>query len=727
MSVQVTLTPRSSDNILRLSSLPFKLLDVSHQEGKCLYELTYFVNSQERNSFDFIDLEITLVQRAQGLTSLQQSPVSSTRFLSGLLGETPRTTTASIFSTRLTPVVGVAQFLPTPSLQINNIVNTNSRNDQQRGQRPLTETLVPQSSTILTTTQPLLLNQQDNGEWKVYKTTFWFPVQAVDLNCNLTPKKLDNSVAFNKVGYTIRHQRDLRVFSTPKLAPKVEAVYPAKANKVTLRIAQIDPTATFVRLYRQKYGMPYEFLAQLPLTKDQVNGIVFNDLVANNRRTPIFYTAIAVGEDDHTSATYSVSATQYTYTNGFFQEHNPVKPVVKAQQVNPNEVVLSCTSIPPSTVSISFLRKPKGNVTPERIGTSRELFKDSSVRDGNYYEYLVECVTKTGKRIPGANVFPIQVKNVSSSGIGIRLTNLQTLTTDDGNVNVLFDIQTSTTQTFEQQIKTALENQGILSFFETAITENRLQDLICHKVTRIKESTGEVVDLGLLPTNLNSFDDLSLSTRVNAPSLEPDQQYTYVVESYLRSPATMLENYERSVTNSLNTNFSYTYSPAKWLNERTKKTGTILVSSPVNNFLDGTLVSREQITVLAPSVSVAISNQNTYQLDSDLVQVSWSVAFGRGENSVSETLSHFLVNLKTRNSRTNVVSTLETNFVHPFSDTGNFVFYDKVNTLGKRSFIGSPTEKVFYEIIPVSIKDGILTTKAVETSSISLINPNRLN
>lgn len=467
-----------------------------------------------------------------------------------------------------------------------------------------------------------------------------------------------NGMAVNTVVKKIRTERELSAFRVPKTPPVVKAPKSAMPGPVTLLIKQVDPNAVGVQIYKRilNHSAPleterYTHVGDFPLTS--VDGVRTFTLDIDSAAITCFR-VIPVGAQNVLSA---------EFTNVIIKPNGDVERVIASQdpvigrrfahasistRIVRGGLEIDVRHIPDDAIAIRLYRKDvlPGN-TPEVIEVlslfskkSVYTFSDTNVFTDRRYEYSCDIVYVDGTVSHHTGEL-VEYVTLSENLVDTRVENVNVYT-DDNNYDVRFSINTKLVPTTLDSVKSALEGQGLISYFNDDILKERdtLQKMIAHNVVRVNLQTGHRETFGIIPTA--DFSDAELAPVNAVEPLVAGAQYRYEVNTYLRQPETLLTKYEKTESDPVSKR-SYTYSPAKYRHPVTLKFGNLTSTSALrahhanDEFSFGNVGSTVSVDITLSTPPPRISQASANVVNTKNVEVTWKV-----EPTV-EGIEHFLV------------------------------------------------------------------------------------
>lgn len=317
-----------------------------------------------------------------------------------------------------------------------------------------------------------------------------------------------------------------------------------------------------------------------------------------------------------------------------------------------NGVQLEALHIPDDVVSAQFLQRNMSTLQKNYVPigvpvliTEQTRASDyvsnvaTDVIDGDVYEFAVKLIYRFGDEKIVSSVIHEHLVPAPNK-IDVNISN--TLFDYGAEPNVSFDVSLDYVDNSFEEIKTALERQGIKEYFDGDIQKQReqLKWLLAYSVKRIDMSTGDVDDMGIITST--NFSDKLVRNKRPAKKLERGKTYRYVIEVMTRAPETLFEQLKK-VSVDETTRKKYVFKPSKFHHPIVFKTGTLtspagLRTNHAKSFLaHGLLGTSVKLDVTFGDNHVNIVSVNATPFDSSRVVVTWQT---HGDASL---IDHYIV------------------------------------------------------------------------------------
>lgn len=569
---------------------------------------------------------------------------------------------------------------------IGNLVNQNNPNNHLE-LRPtdFVNVLVDSPRTTLDITEVLEI---PTGLIQVDE--FFFVLQLKD----------NTGIEVQTITISVPHGKNVANLSIPTIPPSVMAMSVGIPGKNVLQIKQMDPNATSVAIYRKeiKKATPnvdaaYAFVGTIQ-AKFGDDFQRLEDRVANFN--PIVYRAIPVNSRGVLSTEFtSVGAQAVKKRNAatYDKRHNFVSIY---GEVVTGAISLEIRDIPSGVCQVVLLKKNLTIhdtsftiITKPVFITNQEtgapiFITDNDVQPDRTYEYQVKLVYTTSEEVFGANNLIITYKPITANIVNTDISK-PNVVQSGSEIDVQFTLNSSLVATNMDQIKSAIQDQGLLAFFQSAISseKEKLQNIIAYGIKRTNLTTGEVEDFGI--TTDKNFSDQKLGPVKSVKSLQAGYEYRYAITTYLREAETTLTAATRTVQASAN--ISYTLQPSKWHHPITLNKGNVVSDNTLKRNHASTVFSFGQVgNISTANVSLAdilpsLSEATAQKFGKNSVLVQWRV-----QGKLTK-IDHFVIVLENVGMRTVVGKS------HNISDSNYFQFVDKL-TDGEHG-------KLTYYIVPV--------------------------
>jgi hypothetical protein len=511
------------------------------------------------------------------------------------------------------------------------------------------------------------------------------------------------------------------IFTLPIVPPHLSVAQGKGWNR--LEIKQLDPNGAGVYVYRRVLEThtaiteaSYVQITKLPI---RVQDGTKWYLDANPGMKPVIYRVIAYNRSElksHDFASVVVIPTQKilgvlvnAQQKRLFVSVN-LKVVGKTIQVELNDIPTGVLSM---RVYRRDLSRHENLEESTQIGNtvympglptqnSRFYLTDTTPVDGRVYEFSVLLIFKDGTEFWSTSPAMIEFNSVSNNVISTTSSPIQAVNAGT-DLDIQFTLSSVIADGKVDQIKKAMEQQGILGFFQDDITQNRekLQSLIAYQIHRTDITTGEHSNMGVFIGT--KFSDRTIGKNLGVPPPQEGHVYEYTINTHFRSAQSLISTFTTTVTNPTNSALNYSFKPSKWQHPVTLNAGNLVSTTSLqrnhanSDFTFGTvgdiLHLRLDLSTAVPSIHDAVVKT----LGSGKVLVQWSL---KGSN---KKIDHFIVTKEEMGMKTVVGKT------HALADS-NLQFIDsaglsskmRANPTQNQSRDGSTLETaVVYCITPV--------------------------
>lgn len=528
-------------------------------------------------------------------------------------------------------------------------------------------------------------------------------------------------VEIERVSTLVHHSRNTAIFTLPIIPPYLSVATGRGFNR--LEIKQLDPNGAGVYVYRRVIEThaamteaSYVQIAKLPV-RVQDGSKWYVD--ASPEMRPVIYRVIAYNHSELKSHDFSskvVSRTPNllgvlanTQQKRLFVSVN-LKVVGKTIQIELND-------IPTGVLSMRIYRRDLsrhenleestqiGN-TIYTLGmsnkTDRFYATDTTPIDGRIYEFSVLLIFKDGTEFWSTNPATIEFNSISNNIISTTSSPIQAVNAG-ADLDIQFTLNSVIADGKVDQIRKALEQQGILGFFQDDITQNRekLQNLIAYQVHRTDITTGELSNMGVFIGT--KFSDRAIGKKLGVVPPQEGHVYEYTITTHFRSAQSLISTFTTTVTNTINPTLGYSFKPSKWQHPVTLKAGSLVSTTSLqrnhsnSDFTFGTIGDILHLRMDLNSINPSIHDPAVKTLGSGKVLVQWSL---KGSN---KKIDHFIVTKEEMGMKTIVGKT------HALADS-NLQFIDtscvptktKANPAKNQSVDSTTLETaVVYHITPV--------------------------
>lgn len=451
----------------------------------------------------------------------------------------------------------------------------------------------------------------------------------------------------SEVKMRIDHAGCLKIYNTPHTAPDVKISSVSGGDKINIDIKQLDKKATKIFIYRKLVSfvdtaaLNGEFTKIADIETSTKDGIIkFTDVSVGNKIA--IYRFIPVGSNGEISSDFSSAV--YRPTNGSigkFSRYDVFRAVAITTQNTDTGILISLSSLPKSASSICVLRRDMTllerdfsfiNTTSPIVRiddvNSTITFSDTSTKHAHIYEYTCRMYSRDGSEYQCVGSCLVKRIVPSETGIQLTLSNIE-IDKSSSIPDVKFNLSSVLSSADIDVTSAAIESAGLTSKYSAELTDAKSDfgDLVTHNVTRIDTTTGETMDFGTIVGD--SFSDVTSRTSSVTSDIVQGRKYKYVVSTQLRSADSLLPT--RTIEKIDSYGRKHTYSPQKYLNPITLKTGTLPASDgttphhPEDPFKQGIVGNETSIDVTIPSGISAIT-QAVFSSNQDQGTIKFSLS-----------------------------------------------------------------------------------------------------
>jgi hypothetical protein len=500
--------------------------------------------------------------------------------------------------------------------------------------------------------------------------------------------------------YTIQsHQekvdllKHLEVFYTPKLPPVATVGKFDTMTKGNIKVRQVDPTATSLRLYRKNFSYAvnevddYAFVNEYPLSISSGQTNIPVDVSARNttvfRLVPVgphetlgaeFYNVVVRPSHPAKKITY-VSLTSRTVNVGINLEIREVPADVVAVQVLRRDDTLKETAY-------SIVGDDVTQVNPQDT-EALYVVTDNNVKTGHVYEYTCGLVYKNGTVTRSGNAI-VEFVPLVENLVDTRIENLE-VSFDVNSLDVKFNINTTVVDTQLDTVKDLLQRQGIEQHYIDELTNERdkLGQLIAHQVNRVDETSGQRESFGTVTAQL--FSDTQLRAVNSVSPLKTGHKYRYEVIALLRSPETLLEGFSKQSIDEA-TKKDYVFKPNKFLHPIALQLGnianpdTVKLHYPKDQMTFGNVGNLTHVNVSFAEEITGIVDATVEDFDTQHLLIKWKVIGPPGN------VDHFII-MKEHLGQRKIVGKSHANFEH---QSFTFIYVRDTFDIGELFFAVQP-------------------------------------
>lgn len=528
-------------------------------------------------------------------------------------------------------------------------------------------------------------------------------------------------VEVERVSTLVHHSRNLAVFTLPIVPPSLSVVAGKGHNR--LEIKQLDPNGSGVYVYRRVIETQtaiteasYVQITKMPL-RVQDGSKWYVD--ANPGMKPVIYRVIAYNRSELKSHDFASAVVNPTRKLLGVQAAAQQKRLFVSLNLKilARTVQIELNDIPTGVLSIRVYRRDLSRheslEESTQVGNTvfmpglstqnaRYYLTDTTPVDGRIYEYSVLLMFKDGTEFWSTAPATIQFNPVLNNVISTTSSPIQAM-----NVGTDLDIQFTLNSVIAEgkvdQIRKALEQQGIMGFFQDDITQNRekLQNLVAYQIKRTDLTTSECSDMGVfIGTN---FSDRAVGKSLGVLPPQEGHVYEYTINTHFRTAQSLISTFTTTVTSATNQTLDYSFKPSKWQHPVTLNAGNLVSATSLrrnhasSDFTFGTIGDILHLRLDLSSALPSIHDATVKTLGKDKTLVQWSM---RGSN---KKIDHFIVTKEEMGMKTVVGKT------HALADS-NLQFIDtpslpervRANPAKNASLDSQPVETaVIYHITPV--------------------------
>jgi len=510
----------------------------------------------------------------------------------------------------------------------------------------------------------------------------------------------NNGVEIQTINVSVPHAKNVTNLEIPVLPPTMAVLQSGIPGKNVVQVKQLDPNAAGVAIYRKeiKKGIPvidsaYTFIGNIPA----VNGQDFKRLEdAVNNFNVILYRGIPYNSSGVLSSEFDSVVAQpikKRSSGKYERRHNFVSIL---GEVVTGAISIEIRDIPPGVCLVKLYRRNLSIfestwnlVTNPFLVSNQEtgapiFATDNNVKQNRIYEYKVELLYPDGDIEDASNNLIIEYEPATANIVETTVSKPNVVQTGT-EIDVQFTLASSLIPGDVDFVKKTLESQGLLSYYQDGITEDRdkLENIIAYGIKRANITTGETEDFGIVADK--QFSDRKFGAVKSVKPPEAGYEYRYYVTTYFRKAETTLDKVTRPVV--VTQNLSYSLIPAKWLHPIALRKGSISTEgSRKKNHAKTTFSFGAVGNILTTNVSLAnilpaVAEAKAQKLGKNSNLIQWRV-----QGQVTK-IDHFIIILEMLGMRTVVGKS------HNISETNYFQFVDQLDN-GEHG-------KLTYFIIPV--------------------------
>jgi len=487
-----------------------------------------------------------------------------------------------------------------------------------------------------------------------------------------------SSMVIDTITKDLDTRKYIQLFSTPTIEPSV-FFKRSSQNTSFIEIIQNDKKANSIIVYRKNvstvivndtngyfllgtYNLNKSEKIRIPVDECTNSFIIYRIISANNQIISDTFTNVVVTPRFHINEkTIVLNALQIE--NGIKIQANHIPVSVVSVEIVVKNLTYNESDYKSVDQNVHFIKN-------EFSILHNVIVVDNNVSKGNVYEYAARLTYATGeKEVVGSCII-----EYIKSEVDKVFTTIQNVQVNSGLVDVSFDVSTNVSDTDNSNTKALLEAAGITQYDDLLIaTRSALNVLIAHNIQRVDLTTGERSDFGIITTN--KFSDKAFSKNNSVKALLPTHTYRYEVMPLLRASDTLFYDLTETATDK-ETQKSFSYSPAKYLNPLSLDNGTLYSKEGIKR-----LNAKDQmsygavgnIVTMNASFNTEASTRASLLLervDSRTILISW-----RATDIAS--IDHFIVTLNNVNVKTIVGR------VHSQSENCQFIHSLTRNNIGE--------------------------------------------
>lgn len=496
-----------------------------------------------------------------------------------------------------------------------------------------------------------------------------------------------SGVEVERVSTLVHHSRNVAIFTLPVIPPFLAVTAGKGYNR--LEIKQLDPNGAGVYIYRRVLEThtaiteaSYVQITKLPV---RVQDGTKWYLDTNPGMKPVIYRVITYNRAELKSHDFSSAVVNPTQKilgvlanaqqRRLFVSVN-LKVIGKTVQVELNDIPTGVLSM---RVYRRDLSRHENLEESTQIGNtvfmpglptqnSRFYLTDTTPVDGRVYEYSVLLIFKDGTEFWSTSPGSIEFNSVSNNVISTTSSPIQAVNAGT-DLDIQFNLSSVIADGKVDQIRKAMEQQGILGFFQDDITQNRekLQNLIAYQVSRTDITTGEHSNMGVFIGT--KFSDRAVGKNLGVAPPQEGHVYEYTINTHFRSAQSLISTFTTTVTSLTNPALDYSFRPSKWQHPVTLNAGNLVSATSLqrnhanSDFTFGTVGDILHLRLDLSAVVPSIHDPNVKTLGSGKVLVQWTL------KGLNKKIDHFIVTKEEMGMKTVVGKT------HALADS-NLQFID---------------------------------------------------
>jgi len=448
-----------------------------------------------------------------------------------------------------------------------------------------------------------------NGNDQKYTTVISNdPVEFYDLKANITflkPKvtsslHVEFEIKNNKTGEILQTitkdldvQKHINFFTVPTTPPKISITKSGYGSFSVLEICQVDKLANKVNIYKKniytsspkiesyvlvatrnlKLGERIKYVMNVSSEFDQIYRVVpvYNDFIGQ-----VFSNVVQIAKKKRKQNFASITAKNVNkgikIEVGNLPEGITSFQLMKKNLTANDKIYTSQGPIIPVKV-LSFNKKTLENsITNARQKNFSVI--DSSVVDGNIYEYVAKLQYMNGSQVMAGSEI-IECLNQQEGKVSIDTSGLEI---DSNNNDVRFNVDVQIADGELDHIDTLVKELGYGDYFSNDVQKQKeqLKNLLAYSVERVNLNTGDREKMGTYSNK--QFSDSTGVSVSNCKKLEAGNSYRYIVTALIRKPETVFEKFQKTEID-IETKKQYKYTPNTFKHPISLKTGTLVTNS----------------------------------------------------------------------------------------------------------------------------------------------------
>lgn len=497
-----------------------------------------------------------------------------------------------------------------------------------------------------------------------------------------------NGVETESTSAVVHHTRNLSIFTLPIQLPFISATRCTGYNRLELK--QVDPNGAGVFIYRKILNThsatteaDFVQIAKIPL-RTQDGSKWYND--PNSGMLPVIYRVVTYNRAElksHDFASVVVNPLQRMHMVRAHAQQKRLFISINTKVVD-KTIQIELNDLPPGVLAIKVFRldltrheklpeaTQVGNVVYiQKLPTpnSRFYVTDITPVDQRIYDYRVKLIFRDGTEFWSPSNSHIQFNPVINNVVTTTSTPIKAANVGN-ELDVVFRLSSVVAEGKMDQVKKAMEQQGILGFYQNDIIQNRdqLQNLIAYQIKRTNLTTGEIEDMGVFIGT--DFSDTAVGHNRGVKKIQAGHTYEYTINTHFRSSQSLLSTFTATKIDTNNPNRTYSYAPSRWQHPVTLRDGNLISATSLKrnhanaDFTFGTVgdILHLRISLTPPAPSVQKVTVSPLGRDSLLLQ--WELKGNPGQ------IDHFLIAKEEMGMKTLIGK------VHALTDARTLQFVD---------------------------------------------------